>query len=60
MPTKFLVLRGGVFWVWGGGEVPILFFHGRGDFSEGWMPKSLSVWADLRPRSRIAYKDGCL
>ena len=33
---KFLVLGGGVFWVffWGGGGVPILFLWGRADFSD--------------------------
>ena len=30
MSIKFLVLGGGVFWVWGGGEVPILFLWARG------------------------------
>ena len=33
MSIKFLVLGGGVFWVWGGGgEVPILFLWARGFF----------------------------
>ena len=33
MSMKFLVLGGGVFWVWGGGGVPF-YFYGRADFSE--------------------------
>ena len=32
MSIKFLVLGGGVFWVWGGGGVPILFLWARGFF----------------------------
>ena len=35
MPTKFVVLGGGVFWVLaGGGEVPILFLWARGSLKE--------------------------
>ena len=33
MSIKFLVLGGGAFWVWGGGECRF-YFYGRGDFSE--------------------------
>ena len=33
MSIKFLVLGGGVFWVWGGGSADF-DFYGRGDFSE--------------------------
>ena len=47
MSIKFLVLGGGVFWVWGG-EVPILFY-GRGDFSES-VPKTSSFGSCLVPQ----------
>ena len=37
MSIKFLVLGGGVFWVWGGGGGKCRFyFYGRADFSEFW------------------------
>ena len=34
MSIKFLVLGGGVFWVWGGGGECRFYFYGRADFSD--------------------------
>ena len=34
MSVKFLVLGGGVFWVWGGGGECRFYCYGRGDFSD--------------------------
>ena len=34
MSIKFLVLGGGVFWVFGGGGECRFYFYGRADFSD--------------------------